>query len=89
MSTNGFIGLYYNNRSYYTYEILYIDGYNGNHMKIHFYDNITHSGCGVGRKGYLMDNKCFPFHTSSDIMFAGLQNAREVQPGETPWTVFI
>ncbi|CAG2111176.1 unnamed protein product, partial [Medioppia subpectinata] len=85
-TTNGFISLYYNNRTYNTYEILYIDGYNGNHMKIHFYDNITHSGCGVGKKANLMDSKCFTYHTSSDTMFDNIQNGRVVQPGETPWT---
>ncbi|CAG2115945.1 unnamed protein product [Medioppia subpectinata] len=36
-----------------------------------------------------MDNKCFTYHTSSDIMFAGIQNGRVVQKGEQPWTVFI
>ncbi|CAG2102228.1 unnamed protein product [Medioppia subpectinata] len=56
---------------------------------IQSYSNITTAGCGVGRKGNLMDNTCFTYHTSSDTMFAGIQNGRVVQTGETPWTVLI
>ncbi|CAG2105395.1 unnamed protein product [Medioppia subpectinata] len=66
-----------------------IVGCNGNHARIQSYENITTAGCGVGRRGNLMDNTCFKYHPNSNTMFAGIQNGRVVQTGETPWTVFI
>ncbi|CAG2108839.1 unnamed protein product [Medioppia subpectinata] len=66
-----------------------IVGCNGSHASIHFYPNITAIGCGVGRRGSLMDNTCFKYHPNSNTMFAGIENGRVVQTGETPWTVFI
>ncbi|CAG2117905.1 unnamed protein product, partial [Medioppia subpectinata] len=68
---------------------LWTDGYNGSHARIHFYENITTAGCGVGRKGMLRDNTCFTYHPNSDTMFASIQNGRVVQTGEMPWTVYI
>ncbi|CAG2103203.1 unnamed protein product [Medioppia subpectinata] len=41
---------------------LCIVGCNGNHARIQSYENITTAGCGVGRRGSLMDNKCFTYH---------------------------
>ncbi|CAG2106891.1 unnamed protein product [Medioppia subpectinata] len=66
-----------------------IVGCNGSHASIHFYPNITAIGCGVGRRGSLMDNTCFTYHPNSNIMFAGIQNGRVVQKGEQPWAVLI
>ncbi|CAG2114363.1 unnamed protein product [Medioppia subpectinata] len=59
------------------------------HARIHFYENITTAGCGVGRKANPMDNKCFTYHPNSHTMFAGIQNGRVVQKGEQPWAVYI
>ncbi|XP_054161248.1 plasma kallikrein-like [Oppia nitens] len=58
-------------------------------LEIGDYPNITDTNqCGIGRQSHLLNDQCFEWHKSNDLM-SNVVNGRDVQPGEYPYVVYI